>query len=160
MRVTLDTNVLVSAFISKYGHSASILDIVTTFDAITLVLSEEILEEFGDVMGREEVRERFDYGRTDVKEFTGAIRGVAKIISVKSSFKVVEEDPKDDMVLNTAYDGNAAYIVSGDRHLQNVRRFRGIMIVSPRQFMGIITKGFGELIVSREKNHVGFERKR
>ncbi len=151
MRVTLDTNVLVSAFISKYGQSANILDIVTTFEEITLVLSEEILDEFEDVMGREEVTERFNYSKTDVKEFTGAIRSVAKIVSMKSNFKVVEEDPKDDMILNIAYDGKAAYIVSGDRHLQNVRKFRGITVVSPRQFMGIITRRFGELIASTKE---------
>ncbi len=151
MRVTLDTNVLVSAFVSKYGHSATILDLVTTFDEISLVLSDGILEEFEEVMGREEVRERFDYSKTDVREFATAIRGVAKIVKVKSSFKVVEEDPKDDMVLNTAYDGMAHYIVSGDRHLQNAKKFRGVRIVSPREFMRIITRGFGELIVSRRE---------
>jgi putative PIN family toxin of toxin-antitoxin system len=149
MRVTLDTNVLVSAFISKQGHSANILDVVTTFDEIALVLSEQIMDEFEDVMAREEVKERFDYTAAEIEEFAGAIKGVAKIVRVKSDFRTVEEDPKDDMVLNTAYDGKAEYIVSGDRHLQNLKKFRGIGIVSPRQFMGIITRRFGELIVPR-----------
>lgn len=149
MRVTLDTNVLVSAFVSKSGHSATILDLVTTFDEMTLVLSDGILEEFEDVMGRVEVRERFDYTPADIREFTTAIRAVARIVKVKSSFKVVEEDPKDDVVLNTAYDGKAAYVVSGDSHLQKVKRFKGIIIVNPKGFMGIIARRFGELIVSR-----------
>lgn len=148
MRVTLDTNVLVSAFISKRGHAANILDVVSTFEGITLVLSDEILEEFGDVMRRDEVRERFGYSDGDIREFTRAIRRVAKIVRIKSVFKVVKEDPKDDMVLNTAHDGKAAYIVSGDKHLQDVKRFRGMRIVSPTQFMRIVTRRFGELIVA------------
>lgn len=149
MRVTLETNVLVSAFVSKLGHSASILDLVTTFDEITLVLSDGILEEFEEVMEGEEVSERFDYTKADIREFTKAIRDVAKIVKVKSDFTVVGEDPKDDMVLNTAYDGKADYVVSGDRHLRNVRKFKGIGIVNPRGFMAITAKRFGELIVSR-----------
>ncbi len=149
MRVTLDTNVLVSAFISKRGHSTKVLDIVTTFEEITLVLSDGILEEFEDVMKRGEVRERFDYTKADVGEFAGAIRSIAEIVELRSTFKVVEEDPMDDMVLNTAYDGRADYIVSGDRHIKGVKKFRGIMIVSPREFMRIITRRFGELIMPR-----------
>ncbi len=54
MRVTLDTNVLVSAFISTHGHSAEILDFIATFEEITLVVSEGILEEFSEVMNRRE----------------------------------------------------------------------------------------------------------
>jgi predicted nucleic acid-binding protein len=46
MRVTLYTNILVSAFISKRGHSAKIFDIITTFEELTLVLSDPILQEF------------------------------------------------------------------------------------------------------------------
>ncbi|MDG6898104.1 MAG: putative toxin-antitoxin system toxin component, PIN family [Nitrososphaerota archaeon] len=149
MRIVLDTNVLVSAFVSKRGPSANILDTISTLEEITLVLSEEILEEFGDVMAREEVRERFGYTTAEIKGFTGAIRSVAEIVNMKSNFKVVE-DPKDDIVLNAAYDGKAAYIVSGDRHLQDVKKFRGIRIVSPREFMTTITRRFGELIVSRK----------
>ncbi len=151
MRVVLDTNVLVSAFISKRGHSANILDIVTAFEEMTLVLSDEILEEFEDVMAREEVRERFDYSVAEINEFASAIRSVAEIVKVKSKFRLMEEDPKDDMVLNTAYDGRATCIVSGDGHLQNLKKFRSIRIVSPRQFMRIITRRFGELILSRRE---------
>lgn len=149
MRVTLDTNILVSAFISKQGLSANILDIVITFEEMTLILSDEILEEFEDVMAREEVTERFDYSEADIRRFSAAIRSVAKIVKMKSNFKMVEEDPKDDIVLNTAYDGKASYIVSRDSHLQNVKKFRDIRIVSPKEFMRIITRRFGELIVSR-----------
>ena len=55
MKVTLDTNVLVSAFISKYGQPAKILDIILTFPEIKLILSNSILEEFGEVISRQEV---------------------------------------------------------------------------------------------------------
>ena len=147
MRVTLDTNVLVSAFISKHGHSADILDIVATFDEITLVLSEDVLEEFADVMDRTDVGKRFGYTRADVSAFEGTIRGVAEMIRVTSSFRVIEEDPDDGAVVNTAYDGKADYIVSGDKHLRKLRKFKGTRIVTPNTFLSIILKTFGDLIL-------------
>ena len=151
MRVVLDTNVLVSAFISKHGHSADILDLLTTFEEIALVLSDEILEEFTDVLSRTEVRTRFQYTAADVTGYETAIRSIAEIVDVKSDFMVVSQDPKDDMVVNTAVDGRADYVVSGDEHLKKLRRFKGVRIVSPRVFMTVVTKRFGDLILKKDE---------
>ena len=149
MRVTLDTNVLVSAFISKLGNPADILELALVLDEITLVLSEEILEEFREVMTREEVRSRFGYSTLEISAFQEAIKGVAEIVTVGSDFKAVKEDPKDDKVVNTAFDGKAEYIVSGDKHLLKLGKFKGIRIVSPATFRGIVAKKFEGLVVSR-----------
>lgn len=101
MRVTLDTNVLVSAFISKRGDPADIVELILLLDEITLVLSEELLGEFREVMMREEVRSWFGYGTAEVTGFEEAIRGVAEIVTVESDCKAVEEDPEDDIMVNT-----------------------------------------------------------
>lgn len=146
MRITLDTNVLVSAFISKQGRPAAILDIALTFSEMELVLSEPILEEFRDVLSRPEVKERFNYSAKDIAEFVNAIRNVSTMIRPVSGFKVVPEDPKDDIIVDTAYDGKAEYIVSGDRHLQKLKRFRGMRIVNPRSMLNLIRRRFGEII--------------
>jgi putative PIN family toxin of toxin-antitoxin system len=61
MRITLDTNVLVSAFISKTGYSARVLDIALTLEDVELVLSEEVVREFMQVMSRDELLIRFDH---------------------------------------------------------------------------------------------------
>ncbi len=148
MRITLDTNVLVSAFISKHGHPADILELVIMLEEIKLVLSEEILEEFHEVLTREEVKARFGYSKPEVAEFVEAIRGVAEIVAIESDFKVVREDPEDDVVVNTAYDGKADYIVSGDKHLLRLTRFKGVRIVSPTSFLTIVAKRFGDLMLS------------
>jgi len=147
MRIVLDTNVLVSAFISKLGHSARILDLVSMFEEIQLVLSESILDEFEDVLSRDEVKERFGYSDRDIELLAQSAREISTIVEARSGFKIVKQDPKDDVVLNTAYDGKADYIVSGDHHLQNLKNLRGIKIVNPRQMMKIITRRFGEFII-------------
>ncbi len=147
MNVTLDTNVLVYAFISKDGHPAALLDFILTFPEIKLVLSEPILVEFDDVLSRNEVRNRLGFSAKDVARLLKAVRGVSALVEVRSKFKVVAEDPKGDVIINTAYDGNADYIVSGDRHLQKLGRFRHIEIVNPRSMLNILRQRFGEFII-------------
>lgn len=151
MRIALDTNVLVSAFISKLGQPARLLDLILTFPEIQLVVSDPILEELRDVLSREEVKERFHYSARDIESFVRAVRNVSVRVKIKSDFKVVADDPKDDVVLNTAHDGRADYIVSGDHHLQGLRGFKGIKVVSPNRMMRIVMRRLGEFIVHREK---------
>jgi uncharacterized protein len=146
MRITLDTNILVSAFIAEKGHPAAIIDLALTFSEIDTVLSVPILDEFKDVLSRQEVRERFDYSDGEIAEFVDAVRKASVIVKPTSDFKVIVEDPNDDIVINTAFDGKAEYIVSGDRHLLKVGRFRDIKIVSPRSMLDIFNKKFGEVI--------------
>lgn len=147
MRITLDTNVLVSAFISKDGTCADVLDLVSTFEEIELVLSQDILSEFAEVMRRKEAVVRFKYDDKDITSFEGGVRGVAEIIKVASNLKFVPEDPDDDMVVNTAIDGKAQFIVSGDRHLRRLKKVEKVRIVTPRSFLGIVAKSFGSLVV-------------
>jgi putative PIN family toxin of toxin-antitoxin system len=150
LRVTLDTNVLVSAFLSKDGTCADILDLVSTFEEIRLVMSQEILSEFAEGVKSEEVRSRLGYNEREVVQFEGAVRDVAEVVEVHSSYKVIKDDPDDDVVVNTALDGKAEYIISGDKHLKKLKRFREVRIVNPRTFMKIMTRRFGDLMLSRE----------
>lgn len=147
MRITLDTNVLVSAFISKAGQPAAVLDAILTFPEIELVLSDQILEELREVLLRRDVRTRFGYSVGDTDSLVSALRAACALVRVKSDFKVVAEDPKDNIIINTAYDGGANYIVSGDRHLQRLKRFRGIRIVSPTSMVKILKRRFGRFII-------------
>jgi predicted nucleic acid-binding protein len=93
------------------------------------------------------VRDRFSYTNQDVRRISQNLRASARIIPLESRFHAVKEDPKDDVILNTAYDGRSEYIVSGDRHLLKLRRFKGIVIVNPREMMEIISNKFPELVL-------------
>jgi len=150
MKIVLDTNVLVSAFISKQGQPAAVLDLAVTFPEIELILSQPILDEFKGVISRREVRERFGYSTKRIDQFVTTIRDASTTVEVKSDFKVIKEDPKDNFVVNTAVDGEAEFLVSGDRHLQRLKRFKKVRIVSPRTMLGIIGDRFQELVISKD----------
>ena len=149
MRITLDTNVLVSAFISKRGHSARVLDIVMTLEDVELVLSDEIVREFSRVMSRDELLFRFGHSLADVEELVGLLKKTSRMIRVRSKFRAVKEDPADNAILNTAHDGRCEFVVSGDHHLLNLRRFRGIRILSPRQMLDLLSRRYGRFVSSK-----------
>lgn len=125
LRVVLDTNVLVSGLI-MLGKPRELLSIIARREAI-LVLSKEILNEFTKVMRRNKLTEYVT--EEQVERFIENIERIAEFVELESHLEVVN-DPNDDIVINTAIDGRADLIVSGDHHLLSLKEFRGIKIAS------------------------------
>lgn len=130
-RIVLDTNVLISSLI-KRGKSRELTNKIAK-NRLTLVLSQEILSEFIEVMDRDKFRKYAT--KSEVKKFTSFLLQTAEVVKIKSNFRVVKEDPKDDVVLNTAFDGRAEYIASGDEHLLKLKRFKGVKILSVAEML-------------------------
>ena len=133
-KVTLDTNVLISALIAR-GKSRTLFYGLIEGKAV-LILSEEILEEF--VAATKDPKIKKYITEKDVKEFLSVIRSVAAVIKLKSKFRVIKEDPDDDLILETAFDGNADNIVSGDEHLLKLKKFKEIDIVSVNDMLKLL----------------------
>ena len=134
MKVVLDTNILVSALI-KPGKARDLLFKVADSKA-QLVLSESIIEEFLEVA--EDPRIRRYVSGDDMIAFLRATGSMAKIVKVRSRFKVVKEDPDDDVVLRTAHDSRADYI--GDDHLLRLGKFRRTRIVTVNEMLQLLEK--------------------
>jgi len=60
-------------------------------------------------------------------------------VTVTSQIAGVASHPEDDLILATALDGRADYLVTGDAQLQKLKRFRGVVIISPREFLVVLT---------------------
>jgi predicted nucleic acid-binding protein len=50
----------------------------------------------------------------------------------------IVKDPADDRILECAVEGEVDYLVSGNKHLLDVKEFRGIKIVTARQILEIL----------------------
>lgn len=133
MKVVPDTNVLVSALI-KAGRPRELLFKIVEEEV--LILSRSILEEFLKVADDPRIRRYVSVD--DIIAFLKVVGSVAEIVRVRSRFKVVKEDPADDIILRTAYDGKADYVVSGDNHLLSMREFRGIKIVTVDEMLMLL----------------------
>ena len=53
---------------------------------------------------------------------------------------MITEDPPNDHYLECAVEGEAAYIVSGDRLLLHLGVYRGIPILTPRAFLEVLQR--------------------
>jgi uncharacterized protein len=126
MKIVFDTNILISALITT-GKPRELLHKATE-GQIQLILSKDILKELSEVSNDPRIRKYAD--QDDKIAFLKIIDKVAKLTKVKSRFKAVKDDPDDDVVLRTAFDGKADYIVSGDKHLLSLGAFRGIKILT------------------------------
>lgn len=132
LRAVLDTNVLVSAVISD-GQSRTLLrrGIAEQFSIVT---SDLILKELITVLRRP----KFKTSEDEIHRVVLALMRTAEIVSVKSKIKAVNEDPKDDIVIETAYDGHVDIIVTGDRHLLALKNFRGIKITTVEETLAYL----------------------
>jgi len=124
LRIVLDTNVLVSAIIAK-GKPRDLLRLAIQRRYL-LIKSKEIIEEFVEVLQRP----KFKMTRNEVVKARNVLTKKGKTIKVTSKRRVVKEDPDDDIFINTALDGNADYIVSGDPHLLGLSKYKRIEIVT------------------------------
>jgi len=136
LKIVADTNVLVSSLIRRGKPHEFILKINGT--DVRLISSDALMSELTSVLTEERIRKYVT--KRDVERFLRYVARRTTLIKIRSRFKVVKEDPKDDIVLNTACSGGAEYIVSGDKHLVPLREFKGIKIVTVSEMLDILEK--------------------
>ena len=136
-KVVLDTNVLISSLIKNGKPRTLVFELLDR--EFQLILSKNILDEFIEATEDHEIKKYIN--EEDITLFLKFLNTAGKIIKVKSRFKAVNQDPEDDIVLRTAYDGKADYIVSGDNHLLSLGEFRGIKIVKVDDMLKLLREG-------------------
>lgn len=132
MRVSLDTNVLVSAFATR-GVCADVLRVVLAEH--TLVTGEVVLEELRRVL-----RERIGLPLQAVKEIDEFLREHEVAPKPAARATLPKRDPDDQWVVASAIQGRADVLVTGDRDLLDIARVAPIRIVDPRGFWELVRK--------------------
>lgn len=137
MRVVLDANVFISAVISSQGNPAEILRLWEQgrFD---LAVSAPLLEELERVVHYPRIQKRYNLSEGYVQRFLRLISHMAIIVEPSVELDVVEKDPSDNRYLECALAAGAAYIVTGDAHLLELREYQGIVILDPVGFLAAL----------------------
>jgi len=126
VRVVLDTNVWIAGLIARGTCS----DLIEHLDLRhTIVLSGWIREETAGVL-----EDRFDYPEARVERVAAWMDSMSDVISLSGSVPDVCRDPKDNHVLQTADEGEAHVIVTGDDDLRVLETYRERPILAPDQF--------------------------
>ncbi|MFN2378128.1 MAG: putative toxin-antitoxin system toxin component, PIN family [Candidatus Binatia bacterium] len=126
MRVLLDTNVLIAALLSR-GTCAELLEHCASNH--TLVSGEALLAEL-----HEKLSGNLGFPVREAREVVNLLRTRLEIVDHPPLAEAVCRDPDDDQVLAAALADGCDCIVTGDKDLLVLERFRGIPIVTPTEF--------------------------
>jgi len=138
IRAVVDTNVLISGLLTGRGYPAQVIEALLQ-NEFKAVVSNTLLHELREVSARprfsgypsfqRRVDTLINYLHLEGEAYQGLVQE-----------NVVAEDPDDDFVLACATEGKADYIVTGDHHLLQLGQFRGVQIITPREFFTLLER--------------------
>lgn len=128
LKVVFDTNILVSALVYPGGRGeAALLRIVKEHDQ--LIISKPILDELLSVLGRKFARDSEELAHAAV-----FIAELGSLVRPRRKLHVVEDDP-DNRILECAIAGRADAIVTGDKALLKLRKYRDVRVLSLQEYL-------------------------
>jgi putative PIN family toxin of toxin-antitoxin system len=127
VRVLLDTNVWIAAFVSRGGVCSALLEHCS--EAHDLVSSEGLLEEY-----REKLIGKFRLSPEAAEARVALVRPILQLVDPEPLPIPVCRDPDDDLVLATAIAGSCHCIITGDKDLLVLGQYGGVAVISPSEF--------------------------
>jgi len=135
MKIVADTNILISALGWIDGNEYKLIRKCMLGEA-TLVISLDLLKEFIAVASRP----KFGFSRGEIDEFVEALLAVCVLVQPEEKVDVVKEDSADNRVLECALEALANYIVTGDKHLLDLKLYRGVKILRTWEALDLLKK--------------------
>ncbi len=129
MKVVVDTNVIVSGFLSPTSYTATIIRLCMK-NAFQILVSKAILNEYEKVLAYPHL----GVATCERQQFIALLKKAAYSVTPTQNIAVVR-DPSDNKFLECAVAGQADYLVSSDPDLLDLREYQGIHILSPAAFL-------------------------
>lgn len=137
IRAVLDANIYVSACIRPQGPPGRILRLLLD-QAFQLVGSDAIFDEVRRSLKYPQVRRYLSLTNVESDRWIIALALIAEPTEGRLKIRAVEKDPDDDKYLAAALEGRAGYLVSGDSDLLELHEYKGVSIVTAREFLSVI----------------------
>lgn len=131
-KVILDTNLWISFLITKKLNQ---LDELIENTDITLIFSNELIEEFIDVVSRPKFKKYFS--KKEIEKILEYFDQFGKLIKVKSDIQICR-DKKDNFLLNLSVDSKANYLITGDKDLLVLENIEKTKILTFADFLETI----------------------
>ena len=132
MKIVLDSNVIIAAFAARGLCNALFESCLGNHD---IILCEEILSEIANNLKRK-IRLPDDV----IHQILILLRSHATLVTPQKVDIKACRDKKDLMVLGSAIAGKVQYVITGDKDLLLVGKFKDIKIVDPRTFWGVMKR--------------------
>ncbi len=134
MRLILDTNILLSAFLSPLGAPAKLLD-AWERKTFTLVACDALIAELSDVAGRPFFRARL---RAIAAELLAAGLRDFSFFCQNLPSGPIAPDPKDSYLLALAEASQAEFLVTGDKQLLSLKQHQSTRIITPAAMVELL----------------------
>ncbi len=134
-KAVVDTNVLIGILLGSHNCLAvreAFLD--GLFD---ILISPELAAEFIITCQKPKLSKLIHPG--DVADTMELLKSDADWVAPKVKIFAIR-DPKDNPVLECVVAGKADFIISGDKDLLDLKSFRKIKIINPRQFLMLLKR--------------------
>lgn len=130
-KAVIDTNVIISAF-GWRGTPFEILQLVKEGKIMLLISEEQILE-----LERVLKYPKLNFQEQMIEERLNLVISLAQLVNITNKIDIIKEDPADNVILETAIEHNADYIITGDKHLLKLKKYENVKIVTPKEFLSI-----------------------
>lgn len=134
MKVTLDTNFLVSATQWDYSVAHKLLKRMLR-EKIQIYLSDDIINEFTGILKRD-----FERSDEDIDTIIQNLTSFANIVDPLRKIEYINEDPPDDRILECAVESDSDYILTYNKHLLKIEEFEGIKIIKPEELLRVLNE--------------------
>jgi len=124
LRIVFDSNVYISALLF-HAIPGKVLEMALN-NELTLITSDEIIIETTRIL-----KEKFKWPQHNIDKFIRRLSDISENIKPENKLSVIKEREPDNRVLECAFSGNANLIVSGDKHLLKLKKYKNIPIVRP-----------------------------
>ena len=132
MRITLDTNILISAFITTEGIASRVL--VRSLEEHETCFSDYILREF-----REKLIHKLQYPPGLVDIFLKFLASRSQLFSARTAAVAPNfSDSKDIPILQMLEVAGVHYFVTGDKKLLELKRHKQTLILSLREALELL----------------------
>jgi len=136
IKVVFDTNVWISISMKKILKN----EFYRVKEDLTVYISQDIAREASRVLKYPRVAEVLKKANIREKDVLQVIADNSKLVDPKAKLHIVEEDEEDNKVLECALSTKADIIVSGDKHLLELGKFKNTTILKPREFLDSLSK--------------------
>lgn len=127
-KIVLDTNIIVSAL--AFGGKPQIIYESITFKMFEAYSSENALRELLKVL-----KQKFEYLPEKLERIEDNFRENFNIIRTSKIPNIITADIADNEFLAIADSAKAHFIISGDRHLLDLKKYKNIKIITPTKFI-------------------------
>jgi putative PIN family toxin of toxin-antitoxin system len=130
-KIVIDTNIYISAIfwggkpreVVNLGRSGQI-DIFTSFE-----IEDEI---------KKKLKGKFNLQEEETALILADFSSFTNLVKIGERIEVIDDDPDDNKFIECAISSLAGFIISGDRHLLDLKHFKEIKIITAAEFLSMV----------------------